>query len=125
VPRTLGGLGGKVTSIGREIPSNPLAHRNRVDLVFSHKDFEENTLNSGVEDTQKSYLSLGDSIAECQIKTADLTGLIYRELIEDAREVFTTGSSEPTSYREVEVLAGGLALLISRRLARSEQQLRC
>jgi putative transferase (TIGR04331 family) len=91
---------------------------------FSHRDFKENPLNSEVEGTQKSYLSLGASVAEWQIKTAELTGSIYRELIEDSREVFSTGSSEPASYREVEVLAGSLALSISQRLARSEQQIK-
>jgi len=92
-------------------------------FFFSHRNFEASFLEVGTEGLPKSHLSLGASMADWHNKTADLTQSIYLNLIEDSREVFSAGTTNLTSYRTVELLVGNLALLISRRLARSTEQI--
>jgi len=89
---------------------------------FSGQDFDNSVQGKKAGDLQHSYLSLGDDLADWHNATADLTSKIYPELLEDFREIFATWGSGAISYRQAEVLVGGLANSISQRIARATKQ---
>jgi putative transferase (TIGR04331 family) len=64
------------------------------------------------------------TLEDWHLETAASAGEIYKDLIGDSRQLFSTGGCESFSIRKTEILVGDLALLIARRLARSTKQVR-
>jgi hypothetical protein len=91
---------------------------------FSRQDFDNNAQGRKTEDREHFYLSLGDNLADWHNATADLTSQIYPQLLEGFREIFATCGSGVISYRQAEVLVGGLAKSMSQRIARATQQVK-
>jgi len=92
--------------------------------VFSRQDFDNSAQGREARDRQHFYLSLGDNLADWHNATADLTSQIYPQLLEGFREIFATCGYGVISYRQAEVLVGGLAKSMSQRIAGATQQVK-
>jgi putative transferase (TIGR04331 family) len=69
------------------------------------------------------HLSLGDSLTDWFDETSNLTRVLYRDLIEDALEIFSRQGFQKLSHRKVEILVGHICIGLAQRVARSLRQL--